>query len=118
MQRAVRLFAAVLIFGSEVLLSVAPVPVSASHAADMARGVALFKDGVGALLKEHCLECHSPDHKIKGELRLDTREGWMTGGELGAVIAPGKPEESLLIKAVRYADTKLDRKSTRLNSSH
>jgi hypothetical protein len=31
----------------------------------------------------------------------------MRGGELGAIIIPGKPDESLLIKAVRYLDPDL-----------
>jgi hypothetical protein len=38
-------------------------------------------------------------------LALDTREGWQKGGDTGgAVIVPGKPDESLLVKAVRYGD--------------
>ncbi len=76
------------------------------RAAD-ADGTEFFEKKIRPLLAEHCLDCHSPEHKIKGELRLDSRDGWMAGGELGAVIVPGKPEESLLIKAVRYLDTKL-----------
>ncbi|HEY6167056.1 MAG TPA: DUF1549 domain-containing protein [Verrucomicrobiae bacterium] len=70
-------------------------------------GIEFFEKKIRPLLAEYCFDCHHPDNKIKGELRLDSREGWMAGGELGPVIVPGKPEESLLIKAVRYTDAKL-----------
>src|SRR5256885_693059 len=70
-------------------------------------GTDFFEKKIRPLFTEICFECHHPDNKIKGELRLDSREGWMAGGELGPVIVPGKPEESLLIKAVRYGDPKL-----------
>ena len=33
---------------------------------------------------------------------LDSRHGWEKGGSEGAAIVPGKPEESLLMEAVRY----------------
>ena len=35
---------------------------------------------------------------------LDSRDGVRTGGETGPSIQPGKPDDSLLIKAVRYSD--------------
>jgi hypothetical protein len=40
-------------------------------------------------------------------LALDSKAGWQKGGDNGAVIVPGKPEESLLIKAVQYEDADL-----------
>ena len=66
-----------------------------------------FEKKIRPLLTERCLECHSPEKKVKGGLRLDSREGWQTGGDSGAAIVPGKPDESLLIKAVRYRDKDL-----------
>src|SRR5206468_2655494 len=45
--------------------------------------------------------------KLKGGLRLDTTEALLKGGTSGAAIAPGDPEASLLIKAVRYKDPDL-----------
>ena len=33
---------------------------------------------------------------------LDSRHGWERGGSEGPAIVPGKPDESLLLKAVRY----------------
>jgi hypothetical protein len=66
-----------------------------------------FEKKIRPLLAERCLECHSPEKKVKGGLRLDSREGWQTGGDSGAAIVPGKPDDSLLIKAVRYRDKDL-----------
>jgi len=65
-----------------------------------------FEKKIRPLLAEHCQDCHG-EKKQKGGLRLDTRAGWTTGGDSGAAITPGKPEDSLLIKAVRYADKDL-----------
>jgi len=66
-----------------------------------------FEKKIRPLLTERCLECHSPEKKVKGGLRLDSREGWQTGGDSGAAIVPGKPDDSLIIKAVRYRDKDL-----------
>ena len=35
------------------------------------------------------------------------RDGLLKGGDTGPAVVPGKPDESLLIKAVRYADDDL-----------
>jgi hypothetical protein len=42
--------------------------------------------------------------KTKGGLKLSDRASILAGGERGPAIVPGKPEESLLISAVRYLD--------------
>lgn len=69
-------------------------------------GVEFFEKKVRPLLVEKCVECHG-DKKAKGGLRLDSRAGWVAGGESGPAVVPGKPDESLLIKAVRYRDKDL-----------
>ncbi len=68
--------------------------------------VEFFETKVRPLLAEHCHDCHGGE-KTKGGLALDTRAGWQKGGESGAVITPGNPDDSLLIKAVRYEDEDL-----------
>jgi mono/diheme cytochrome c family protein len=68
--------------------------------------LAFFEKNIRPLLTEHCLECHG-EKKTKGGLRLDTREGWLTGGDAGPAIVPGEPDKSLLITAVRYTDRDL-----------
>ncbi len=65
---------------------------------------ALFEKRVRPLLEQRCFECHSHATKIKGGLVLDSKSGWQQGGDHGAAIQPGKPDDSLLIKAVRYDD--------------
>ena len=67
----------------------------------------LFSSKIEPLLKQRCFECHSHEKKIKGGLALDSKSGWEKGGESGAAIVPGKPESSLLIKAVSHAEKDL-----------
>jgi hypothetical protein len=76
-------------------------------AAEDASGLEFFEKKVRPLLAERCYECHSPDKKVKGGLRLDLRDGWVKGGDTGPAIVPGDPEKSLLISAVRYKDRDL-----------
>jgi hypothetical protein len=67
-----------------------------------------FESKVRPILVDHCYSCHSAAaEKLKGELRLDTRAAVLKGGENGPVLVPGKPDESRLIKAVRYDDPDL-----------
>ncbi len=70
-------------------------------------GLDFFEKRVRPLLAERCLECHSVEKKVKGGLRLDTRDGWLKGGDTGPAIVPGEPDKSLLITAVRYTDRDL-----------
>jgi cytochrome c553 len=71
-------------------------------------GIEFFEKKIRPVLVEHCYECHSAtSEKLKGELRLDTRAGMMKGGESGAIVAPGKVDESLLIQALRYQGTEM-----------
>src|SRR3954466_192518 len=62
----------------------------------------LFEKKVRPLLLARCVKCHGAE-KVKGRLRLDSGEGGARGGESGPVVVPGKPDESLLIQAVRQA---------------
>ena len=74
----------------------------------MADGGGFFESRIRPVLVERCYECHSVEgKKQKGGLVLDSKAGWEHGGDTGAAIAPGKVEESLLIKAVRWTDKDL-----------
>lgn len=64
-----------------------------------AGGSITFEKHVAPVLQASCLGCHGPK-KSGGGLRLDTREGALSGGEHGPAIVPGKSAESLLILAV------------------
>ncbi len=64
-----------------------------------------FERRIRPVLVEKCYSCHSADAKsVKGELLLDSREAARHGGESGAAVVPGKPDESLLLSAIRYDD--------------
>ena len=54
-----------------------------------------FNQHIKPILESACLSCHNPDN-IKGELLLNTRANAIKGGEYGAALVPGKPEESSL----------------------
>ena len=47
----------------------------------------------------NCVVCHGAQ-KVKGNLRLDTYDRAMRGGEDGAVIIPGNPERSILLQRI------------------
>src|SRR5882672_8802581 len=51
------------------------------------------------LLKAECFSCHNQEKK-KGGLVLTSRDRLIEGGDDGVVAVPGKPEGSLLAKAV------------------
>ena len=71
-------------------------------------GIEFFEKKIRPVLVKHCYECHSADaKKLGGGLLLDHREGLRKGGETGSALMVGKPDESLLIKAIRYADDSL-----------
>ena len=54
---------------------------------------------VRTILAHNCYSCHGPS-KVKGELRLDSYEQLMKGGEHGVVVVAGKPEDSELIRRI------------------
>jgi hypothetical protein len=60
-----------------------------------------FEEKVRPLLVEQCFRCHS-ETKQEGDLRLDARSAILAGGESGPAVVVGKPDDSLLIDAVRY----------------
>jgi len=76
------------------------------RAADPA-DVEFFEKRVRPLLATHCLECHAADTESNGGLLLDSRAGWERGGDSGPAVVPGKPDASLLVHAVSWADPHL-----------
>lgn len=64
--------------------------------------IEFFEKKIRPLLVENCFNCHSADNGGKGGLRVDDRNGLLEGGGRGAAIVPGKPDASLLIRAVRH----------------
>lgn len=73
-----------------------------------AAAIEFFEQKIRPIFATHCAECHSTaGKKHLGGLLLDSRDGWLRGGDSGAVIVPGDPEKSLLILAVRQTDKDL-----------
>jgi len=67
-----------------------------------------FEKKIRPLLIERCYKCHSERaDKVKGGLRLDSREAIRRGGESGAAVVPGDLDGSLLLSAIRYEDLEM-----------
>ena len=57
-------------------------------------------DGVALrILESHCTSCHNPG-KLKGNLKLDTYEGILAGGQSGRAVVAGDPGSSEILKRV------------------
>ena len=67
--------------------------------------VEFFEARIRPVLAAKCYACHT-ENKLGG-LRVDSRVALLAGGKSGAAIVPGRPEESLLVKAITHADSKL-----------
>jgi mono/diheme cytochrome c family protein len=65
-----------------------------------------FETHVRPILDEHCLKCHGST-KQWANLRLDSRDAILKGGDSGPAAVAGRPDESLLIRAVRHDDENL-----------
>ncbi len=86
-----------------VLLSCAG---AGSSAAQEPVDVTFYETRVRPLLSRHCGECHAAGEQ-RAALRVDSKEGLLTGGERGPALVPGDPEASLLVRAVRYDEEDL-----------
>lgn len=58
----------------------------------------LFQEQIEPVLVARCLECHGSEKE--GGLDLRSRASALVGGDSGAVIVPGQPEESWLLDRV------------------
>ena len=85
--------------GGVVAAQDAPVPAPAASSADGA-AEEFFETSVRPLLAERCWRCHGDDRQ-KSDLRLDSRAALMAGGKHGPAAVERKPDESLLIQAIR-----------------
>ncbi len=62
-----------------------------------------FEAKIRPLLVEHCGECHSAKHGVvESEFNMDSRFTLLGGGDRGVAVIEGNPENSLLIKAIKY----------------
>lgn len=66
-------------------------------------GLEFFEKRIRPVLVAQCYECHSANSKsVRGGLLVDSRDALRVGGDSGPAVEPGKPEESLLLAALRY----------------
>ena len=90
------------------ILACLPLAGISLHAADTAltdEQTNFFERKIRPVLADQCYSCHSANaKKIKGGLRLDTKEDTLRGGDNGPAVVPGKLDESLMIAAIRWAD--------------
>src|SRR5688500_10879889 len=70
-------------------------------------GVEFFEKKIRPVLVQHCYQCHSEgaakNKKLRGGLRLDSREAILKGGDSGPALVPGKVKEGHLLEALRYS---------------
>ena len=62
--------------------------------------IEFFENKIRPILAENCYDCHNSVDKKKGDMALDYRAALLEAD----IIVPGKPAESLLIKAIRHAE--------------
>ncbi|MFK8114119.1 MAG: c-type cytochrome domain-containing protein [Rubripirellula sp.] len=60
-----------------------------------------FAADVAPLLVDNCNGCHIDAMQVRGGLRMDSFAQLFRGGDSGAVIMPGKGEQSLLVQKLR-----------------
>ncbi len=64
-----------------------------------------FEKKIRQVLSDHCYQCHSDGaQRLRGGLKLDSREGFLKGGDYGPAMIPGDVQESAFLQAVRYEE--------------
>ena len=86
-------------------LQIASADEASSLKAD-AQGIEFFEKHIRPLLVERCYECHSGSES-EGGLSLGSKAALLFGGDSGAAVIPGKPDESRIVEAVRYQNLNL-----------
>jgi len=70
------------------------------------QAVELFEKQIRPVLIAECQRCHG-EEKQQGNLRLDSANGWVAGGDSGPAIVPGDLD-SVLLQAIRYESVELE----------
>jgi len=88
---------------TSVSIGLAQAEVRPDHAKRMAKGLAIFRDGVGQALKQRCVKCHGGG-KIRGELDITTRNLLLKGGSEGPAVVPGSAKASRLFRLISHVE--------------
>lgn len=62
-----------------------------------------FENNIRPLLLKRCIKCHGTK-KAESGLQVNSLGALLIGGDSGPALLPGKPDESLLITAIRHED--------------
>jgi len=73
---------------------------------ERANKTAFFETHIRPLLIDQCFECHNEDVQ-ESDLRLDSLQAMIDGGERGPAIVIGDAKNSLLIHAVNHSEAEL-----------
>ena len=65
-----------------------------------------FANDIQPIFNASCVRCHGAE-RAKAELRLDTLEGVMKGGEYGPVLRAGDSANSVIVQAVSQLDPEM-----------
>ncbi len=88
------------------------------HATGNEAALEHFESRVRPLLSENCYSCHGADApSVFANLRLDSLQGLLRGGDSGPAVVPGDPRSSLLLQAVRGQDRVLMPPTGRLSDA-
>ncbi len=91
-----------------IVTAVVFAPTASRAAGPDAKAVEFFESKIRPVLVEQCYSCHSADaegkKKLKGGLKLDTAAAVLKGGDSGPAVVPGKPKDSLLVKALHASN--------------
>jgi len=63
-----------------------------------------FEKDVRPILKAHCFQCHGEGEELQGKLDLRLRRLIAQGGDSGAALVEGKPDESLIYERIKAGE--------------
>jgi hypothetical protein len=63
-----------------------------------------FEQHVRPILKARCFQCHGEGEKTEGGLDVRLRRLMVAGGDSGAAIVPGKPDDSYLLDRLKFGE--------------
>ena len=90
------------VLAAEKKLDISKIDVSKLPPGADRKGVTYAKD-IRPIFEASCFRCHGEERQ-KGDLRLDSLEAALKGGEDGKVIVPGASKKSLLVIAAARID--------------
>ena len=95
-----------LVLATVLTQAVATAQEAATQPKPTAEQLDFFEKRIRPVLVQHCYKCHSEESAktddLRGGLLLDSRAGLLAGGESGATIVPGNPEEGTLLGSLNY----------------